>query len=446
MKSLLALLMAHSLVMPVLAQEAQDTQTTQETDDWGDDAWGDMGEWEEETASPFSWAGFAELAAGRRLQTDPAIDKEATLMDARVQLQADYTFSASKVSFRGDVYYDGVKESLESQVRELYWQGNLGFLGEAGQKFDLKVGQQILTWGTGDYLFLNDMFPKDYQSFFAGRDDDYLKAPSLSAKLSGYFDWINVDVVVTPEFEPDNGINGEYFSFFNPMTGENLANEFSVADDNTPDDAEYALRLYRTFAGTELALYGYKGYTKLPEAADTLGRPLYSELTVTGFSAMRTVGPGIGKLEYAFHDGEDTAGDNPLVPNDQSRLLVGYEQELVANLTGSVQWYTEFNHDYDARIEASPWPQYEAEERRHVVTTQLRYQALQQTLVLHAFNFYSPTDEDGFLRFRATYSPVDTWQVSGGVNLFYGDAPHTFYNQFRDGSNVYASFRYFFEE
>jgi hypothetical protein len=84
-------------------------------------------------------------------------------------------------------------------------------LGEWSQQFDIKVGQQILTWGTGDYVFLNDLFAKDFQSFFAGRDDDYLKAPSLSLKVSGFFDLANVDFVVTPKFTPDTYINGDYF-------------------------------------------------------------------------------------------------------------------------------------------------------------------------------------------------------------------------------------------
>ncbi|MBU2978114.1 hypothetical protein [Alteromonas sp. C1M14] len=419
----------------VLAQEQQ-----------SDDLWAEMDNWEEQEVSPFSWAGFAEVALGRRLQRDDVIGRNTTLQDARVQLKSDYLLSSSKVSFRGDLYYDGVKNQLESQIRELYWQGNLGFLGTMGRHFDLKAGQQVLTWGTGDYLFLNDLFSKDYQSFFAGRDDDYLKAPSLSVKLSGYSTLVNFDVVITPEFEPDNGINGEYFSYFSPSTGTLIADEFSVLDSNLPDEPEYAIRLYGTLAGTELALYGYKGYSKLPQGADVQGNPRYSELTVSGFSAVRPIGAGIGKLEYAFYDGEDTFGNDPFTANDQSRLLIGYEQELIANLTGSLQWYTEFNHDYAALVANSLWPQYEDEERRHVLTTELRYLALQQTLTLQLFNFYSPSDNDGYLRLRGTYSPTDRWQISGGVNGFYGDETYTFYSQFKDGSNVYLAFRYFFEE
>lgn len=409
-----------------------------------DDEWGDWGE-EEEEVSALTLAGFIDVAGGSRLSADEAVSQRSTLRDIRVQLQADYALDTSQIAFRGDAYFDGVKDEWIGQIRELSWQGKLGFLGDWGRHFDLKAGQQVLTWGTGDYVFLNDLFPKDYQSFFSGRDDDYLKAPSLSAKLSGYFDAFNIDVVVTPVFEPDNGINGEYFSFFSPQAGMNIAPAFEVTDSNEPDGAEWALRLYKTIGTTEVALYGYRGYNKTPQAADELGQPRYSRLNVWGFSALKPVGPGIAKIEYAYHDAiEDADGSNPLVPNSQQRLLVGYEQELVANLTGSLQWYMEHTQDHDALLANSPWPQWEPEQNRHVITTQFFYRALRQTLTVQWFNFYSPTDKDGYSRLRVTYSPVDQWQVYGGVNGFYKDKPHTFYGQFSDASNVFAGFRYFY--
>ncbi len=51
---------------------------------------------------------------------------------------------------------------------------------------DVKVGRQILTWGTGDLVFINDLFPKDWVSFFIGRDVEYLKAPSDALKVSAF--------------------------------------------------------------------------------------------------------------------------------------------------------------------------------------------------------------------------------------------------------------------
>ena len=50
----------------------------------------------------------------------------------------------------------------------------------------------------GDLLFINDLFPKDWVSFFVGRDDEYLKAPSDSLKASFFNELFNLDFVYTP--------------------------------------------------------------------------------------------------------------------------------------------------------------------------------------------------------------------------------------------------------
>lgn len=430
-------------------------------EEFGQDAFAASDDQHSPPFSPIN--GFVELAYSHRLQTDPALKRPQTLADARVQLQWDYDleeygFESAQIKTRADVYFDGVKNNTEIQIRELAWQGSLAdidALGELGQYFDAKIGQQVLTWGTGDYLFLNDLFPKDYQSFFSGRDDDYLKAPSFAIKLSGYFDWVNIDVVVTPRFTPDNFINGEYYSFFSPQTLQpftpielqtvtNVAPEFHVASENRPTSPEYHLRLHKSIGANEVALYGYKGHSPLPDSADPLGRPRFSGLNVYGFSWVRPWSEGLFKMEYAYQNAlEDSQGNKPRVPNSIEKYLLGYEKELYTNLTGSIQWYTERTKKHATLLSVSSWPDIEPEKIRNVLTTQFIYQAMRQTLTLQWFNFYSPTDEDGYSRFRATYSPTDKWQVSGGVNWFYGNQKHTFFAQFEDASNAFLSFRYF---
>ncbi|MGQ8364338.1 hypothetical protein [Glaciecola sp. 1036] len=410
-----------------------------------DDDW-DMGDWgEEEEAKAYQITGFIEGALGTRLSSDPVIDSEGTLRDLRAQIQVDYDLAASRLQFSADAYYDGVLQQSKLQVREAFWQGNLDSVGDWGKNFDVKIGQQILTWGTGDYIFLNDMFPKDYQSFFSGRDDEYLKAPSLSAKISGFFDWANVDFVVTPKFTPDNYINGDYFSFFSPMAGQNIAPGFDVKSPLKPDSPEYAIRIYKSVGPTEYAAYFYDGFHKSPNSATPLGEPTFSELQVVGASMITTLGPGLFNAEFALYDSkEDSEGTNPLIPNSQQRWLIGYKQELAKNFTGSVQWYLERNDDYDALIANSPAPQFEIGRSRIWITQRLMYRALQQTLTLSGFNFFSTTDQDGYFKFSADYSPTDDWRLSGGFNIFYGDEPFTFFNQFEDASNVFVRYRYFY--
>ncbi len=407
--------------------------------------WDAFDAWEEEAVEPALFTGFVEMAAGRRLQSDPVISTHSSLGEIRGRVEYQHAFSHSQFKATSDLELNDVTDEIRLHIRELFWQGNLSFLGAWGQNLDLKTGHQILTWGTGDYLFLNDLFAKDYQSFFNGREDEFLKAPSTSIKLSGYFPLINVDLVITPEFTADQSINGEYFSFFHPQLQQNVAPEFSVTDHNQPDGTELAVRLFKSFHTAEFALYGYDGYFKSPTAADKSGLPRHSELQVWGASLVQPMAAGLIKVEFAYHDSEeDDDGNNPLIPNSQSRYLIGYEQELISNLAGGLQFYVEQTHDYENLKRYSPWPQYEQEEYRQVVTTQLIYRAKRQTLTLNWFNFYSPTANDGYSRVNIAYSPVNEWKVSGGINLFYGDAPHSFFSQFKDGSNAFIRFRYFY--
>ncbi|MFT5713148.1 MAG: hypothetical protein ACI9DQ_001560, partial [Glaciecola sp.] len=364
------------------------------------------------------------------------------------QLQWDQDFDASRIKFTADVYYDGVLDQTKLQIREFAWQGSVNAiveLGDWGKKLDVKVGQQILTWGTGDYVFLNDLFPKDFQSFFAGRDDDYLKAPSLSAKVSGFFDWANVDVVITPKFTPDNYINGDYFSFFSPFAGANVAPGFNVKSPNKPSSPEYALRIYKTIGSTEYAGYAYIGAHKSPASFTEFGEPYFSKLRVYGASAITPFADGLLNVEMAYYDSRgDEQGSNPLVPNSQSRWLIGYEQELVKNLTASAQLYLEQISDFDALKLNSLTPKFDPNQRRVLFTQRLMYRLLQQTLTLNAFNFYSTSDEDGYLKLSADYSPVDQWRLSGGLNVFYGKERFSFFNQFEDAGNAFVRFKYYY--
>ncbi|WP_371193854.1 hypothetical protein [Glaciecola sp. SC05] len=422
------------LVLLLLAAPAYSQEDEWAMDDWGEEA---------APESPFS--GFVELALGARLRSDPAISTDKTLADLRAQLQWDRDFEHSRLKLTADLYYDGVLDQTRMQIRELAWQGSLASFGKWGEQFDVKVGQQVLTWGTGDYVFLNDLFPKDFQSFFAGRDDDYLKAPSLSAKVSGFFDWANVDFVVTPEFTPDNYINGDYFSFFSPFAGVNVAPGFDVTPPLRPQNPEYAMRIYKSMGAVEYALYGYRGFHKSPSSFTAFGEPRFSELAVYGASAITTFASGLLNAEVAYYDSlEDKSGNDPLVPNSQTRWLLGYEQELIKNLTGSAQVYVERTLDYDALQTASLNTAFEPNKNRVVFTQRLMYRALQQTLTLNLFNFYSTSDEDGYLKINADYSPVDQWQLSAGVNLFYGDQPFSFFNQFADASNAFVRFKYYY--
>ncbi len=406
-----------------------------ESDDWdsGSENW-NSGGWE--------LHGFAELGYGEFTDNNDAVGRDATLQEFRGRLETSRYFGDLFASVKVDLLSDRVLDDNELALREAYLLYSVGDM-------DLRAGRQILTWGTGDLVFLNDMFPKDWTSFFNGRDLEYLKAPSDALKITWFNQHLNLDVVWTPEFDPDTYINGERFSYFNPVVADVVAAP-PVFKGQRPGsslgDGEFALRLYKNVGAYELALYGYRGYFKQPRGADPAsGRPYFPRLNVYGASARGTLAGGIANLEFAWRDSrEDSDGDDPRVANSEYRFLAGYERELITNLTLGLQYYLEWTADYDRLIAASAAPRFEQSERRHTLTARLTYRMLNDKLKWSLFAFHSPDENDTLAMPQVEYRHSDTLSFAAGFNIFDAERPYTFLGKFEQDSNVYVRMRYSF--
>jgi hypothetical protein len=396
-------------------------------DDW-DDPWVTAG-------GGLSWSGFVEGAAGARRASIENLDR-LTLGELRLRAETRYEQETYRVDFKGDLAWDEVTEEFETQLRELA----LAF--SPALRVDLRLGRQVLTWGTGDLLFLNDLFPKDFISFFAGRDEDYLKRPSDTARVSIFTTPINIDLAWTPRFVPDDYLYGERFAFWNPELGEVTA-PVAPRRADAPRDGELALRLFRTVGSTEYALYGYSGRWKQPLGMGAAGEAAFPRLRSWGASIRTPLHKGLGNAEVAWYDSrDDRNGRNPAVPNSELRLLVGYEQELARNLTAGTQLYAERVQHHGRLVTHSFDPEHERDAWRTVATLRLLHRALQDKLTSSLFVFVSPSDEDFYLRPALTWRRDDHWTLATGLNVFGGRAANTFFGQLEDNSNGWLRLRY----
>jgi hypothetical protein len=107
-----------------------------------------------------------------------------------------------------------------------------------------------------------------------------------------------------------------------------------------------------------------------------------------------------------------------------------------------LQYYLEWTLDHSALLSNSPAPQFEPEERRHVLTNRLSYRAGRDRHTYSLFTFFSPSDRDFYMRPAYTYRHSDQWSVTAGGNVFGGDERHTFFKQLQDASNAYLRLRY----
>ena len=248
-----------------------------------------------------------------------------------------------------------------------------------GESADVRVGRQVQTWGTGDLVFLNDLFPKDFVSFFAGRDDEYLKAPGNSVRLTWFSRPVNVDFVWTPVFAPDEYLTGERFAFFSPLAGSIVAPDPPLSAEEPDKDfsnGEFALRLFRTVEGREYALYAYRGFFKQPSALNDELEPAFAPLTSLGASVRQPLGKGVFNAEASWYfSRDDRSGSDPLVPNDQLRFLLGYEWEARPNFTVGLQYYLESTRNHGKLVANSPFSEFEPDQHRHLLTNRLTYRA-----------------------------------------------------------------------
>ena len=99
--------------------------------------------------------GFYEARLGYRLRDDPH-EKDMSIGEARYQFDLLSMRDWGDIKVKGDFLGDLVDEQADFDLRE----ANL-FMRPTDY-MDVKLGRQVLTWGTGDLIFINDVFPKDW--------------------------------------------------------------------------------------------------------------------------------------------------------------------------------------------------------------------------------------------------------------------------------------------
>lgn len=397
--------------------------------------------------------GFAEVAYGVKASDDNTKRDDFNLLEQRLQIKTTYFLEGdgylaqkgSSINVKGDFTVDeyfGGKTDFE--LREF----NLSLTPYPFM--DAKLGRQVLTWGTGDYLFINDMFPKDYESFYLGREEEYLKKPSDAVKVSFYPAPVNINFVMLPYFTPNTIATGDRLSFFDSFQG-GIAGVDSDRHIISPpfqlSNAEYALRLYRGIGSNEVAFYYFRGFDKMPGSyKDETTRQLYHErLDVYGASLQGPLCSGIGNLEFGYSNSrEDSAGSDRLIENSMLKTMAGYTKDLGNDFKAGFQYLYEQRLDYGNYIDNLLPGDFFRDESHHVVASRIAKLYKNQTVMMSLFTFYSLSDRDGYIRPLAGYDITDQWKVTFGANLPWGEDDSTEFGQMKRNKNVFVRSRYSF--
>ena len=397
--------------------------------------------------------GFFEEAFGARFGSDDVRHRQYNMAEARFQLKTRYFFEgdnifadwqteiSAKCDFVLDLYSGG---KFITELRDL----NISFT--PFDIVDVKAGRQVLTWGTGDYVFLNDLFPKDYISFLIGRDDEYLKKPNDALRIMVYPDWFNIDFVWIPFFQPNTVPTGYRISFFDSfeggIAGVNSDRDFKEPKRNAHNFV-YAVRVYRNFGSYETALYFYRGFDPSPRSYkdETKHQLFYQRLDAYGASIRGPLLGGIANAEIAYYySPQDNQGDIRTIQNSMMKYLAGYAKDLGNDLSVGVQYYLEQTLDYSKYRDSLYRADYRWDEYRHTITSRVTKLFANQTLNFTIFTFFSPSDMDVYTRPSLTWKATDAWSLTIGGNLPWGKDSQTEFGSVQKNKNVYARLRYSF--
>jgi hypothetical protein len=395
-------------------------------------------------------AAKAELALHGFLQGNYSLNtatanpdgRDAKLVEERAQLKLEADKDPFRLFLKTDLAWDHLDDEEDLELRE-------GYLDYTGSAWDLRLGRQVVTWGLGDLIFINDVFPKDYEAFFAGRPLEYLKKGVDAVKAGLYPGPVSLEVVAIPRFTPNHYPDPGRFWLFDPLP--TVSNRQEQEPGSSLAHTELALRAYREVAGFDGALYFYRGYFRQPAMQlDNPGAPtritlFYPELSVYGASLSGSVLSGVLSLEAGYYDSrQDRDGDDPMITNSHTRLLLGYQRQPWEDFTVGVQYYGEWMEDYGNYAATLP-PGLTREKRwRDLLSLRLTRLLIHQTLKLSCFAFYGPAEKDYLINPEIRYSFSDQTWAALGANLFGGEEPSSRFGQLDRNDNLYLQTRYEF--
>ena len=393
------------------------------------------------TGQGLSLDGFAQSHAAWRASqaacpAGTACDFPAA--ELRGQLKAEGKNSSGNAAFLGrfDLLRDAAVDDTRLVTRELF--GNL-----TSEKASARLGRQVITWGVGDLLFINDTFPKDWVAFFTGQPMQYLKLGSDALKLNAFPGAANLELVIG-DFRPDNTPTSRRFIFADPLpTGLPRRTQ---EPGNRSGDLEISGRVSGYLDNWELAGYVSRTHYRSPAwrvtGTEIVGT--YPRLNTVGASLTGPIGKGVVSLEAGYYDSpQDRDGRDPSIENSQFKGLVGYSRQLWEDATLGLQLYGEWMRDYAAYRTTLP-ADFPVKDRLRKVTT-VRFTQLfaHQTVTFNLFAFLGLSEEDRYVIPSLRYALSDNLWAEVGANLFGGKRAGMF-GSMQDNSNVYFTVRYAF--
>lgn len=353
--------------------------------------------------------------------------------EQRLQLHGEWQPGAGiGATLRTDAVHDRAVRTTRLVAREAYLDLT------PSPEVSLRLGRQVITWGVGDYLFVNDIYPKNYDAFFTGKPFDHMKEAVDAVKLNALVGAIEAELVLARPRQDETPLRARFLAAATPP-----GMAVQAAD---RDGSDFALRVAGKMGRWDGALYVARYRAREPATVGVPGNALELELRPTrhvGASATGSVANGVVLAELAYVDTDLRAGNmNPYLFGRRLKALLGYATELGHDLSFSAQYHHEAELDYGRYLQSLAPMVEPARRAQQTVYLRLHKRLFHQTLGMGVQAFAS-FDGGKYVNSFASYSIADGLNLEAGFNWFGGPAASR-YGMMHHDRNVYASLRYSF--
>ncbi|GEM_PF-2533095 len=358
----------------------------------------------------------------------------------RLKAEARAESGGGSLMALGEAIHDDLTQANVLDIREAYATIPWG-------AFDFRAGKQIITWGNGDFLFVNDFFPKNYAAFYAGLPMDHLKEGLTVMRLSGYSAFANMEIIATPFFQ-ENIYPGPDRFILPDNPGGGPSPEL-VRPSLRFENSEAAARVYRNILGWDAAIYGYTGTARQPTLQITptdtapIMRLSYPRIGSVGASLLGSLPGAIINLEAGYSRPYGNGGwDAPFLTEQETKLLAGIKAGQTGSWSLGLQYYVELLSFSEKTAPMRNGNPLAPKETHQIVTASVDVSPGYQTFRLYVFGYYDITYEEEFILPEASYQISDKISIAMGARVYLGAGDPRSFGNYEGNDCVFTRFTY----
>lgn len=376
-----------------------------------------------------------------------------------VRINDPYDFLSSRTRLRLEMWVTGEDASLFTSmnaVKNNVIVSNTGielkeaYMDYTAEKWDLRVGRQIIVWGKADGLAITDIVsPWDYTEFLA-QDFDDIRLPVDALRFRLLSDKANLEFLWLPVFRPAVlPYPGTPWSLRYEIP-ENVVvlSDDSIEPNLSPRNSEVGGKLSFYLPGIDFAIssfYTWDDYPTLHRTVSPVGdtllihyHPEHHRLTFIGAEFSKPWRDFVLRGEAAYYKNRYFEPDNLLsetmFKRDVLNWMIGLDWTPGNDWFLTVQFVDNFVLDYNDEIED--------DEHMMMTTLHISKKLLRQILELSSMGYYGINEEDGFIRTNMDYSLTDEIHLLIGIDFFFGDEGRM--GQYDDNDEIWIDAKYSF--